>query len=337
MRPRNALALRNALAALALRAALAATGALVPAVAAPAPAVAAPAQPAPARAEGPTAPEAPRSDRAATASPVAATEPRRPDCSSAAGRDFPLDTRIEDGPPVHSPGGGFELWSVTLTNTTARPCAGVHPVLVLTGRDRGLTPERVLLEYYDEGASRWRPAEVEHTAEDELVAVLGTGRDGGDTTGTGQALDGTASSAAPVRTPALRAHPSPPPRPPSPSPSLSGPGGHGNADGGFHVAGRATVRVKVRLALTADTPPNQVTVNAAVVQRRGDDGDWVGESDDYRFAVVRDYGTGTRVTDDELATTGPGSLLRLGIALGAVALGGGGLVLVSRTLRARRG
>src|SRR5262249_39248882 len=54
---------------------------------------------------------------------------------------------------------------------------------------------------------------------------------------------------------------------------------------GFSVGPRRTVTVKVRLALTADARPNQVVADAAVVQRRGDDGDWVGESDDYLFAV----------------------------------------------------
>ncbi|MGW2958242.1 hypothetical protein ACWDGI_07105 [Streptomyces sp. NPDC001220] len=54
---------------------------------------------------------------------------------------------------------------------------------------------------------------------------------------------------------------------------------------GLTVAPGATVSVKVRLAVTSDTGPNAVTANAAVVQRRGSDGDWVGESNDYRFGI----------------------------------------------------
>ncbi|MEU9244057.1 hypothetical protein [Streptomyces sp. NPDC048385] len=54
---------------------------------------------------------------------------------------------------------------------------------------------------------------------------------------------------------------------------------------GFTVAPGATVSVKVRLAVTSDAVPNGVTVNAAVVQRRGSDGEWVGESNDYRFGI----------------------------------------------------
>ncbi|GHD99428.1 hypothetical protein [Streptomyces alanosinicus] len=57
---------------------------------------------------------------------------------------------------------------------------------------------------------------------------------------------------------------------------------------GFAVPPGGTVSVKVRLALPSDVAPDRVTVNAAVVQRRGDDGDWVGESDAYRFAVSQD-------------------------------------------------
>ncbi|MGW2711785.1 hypothetical protein ACWC4J_22765 [Streptomyces sp. NPDC001356] len=55
--------------------------------------------------------------------------------------------------------------------------------------------------------------------------------------------------------------------------------------GGFTVPPGRTVSVRVRLALTSDTPRDQVTVNAAVVQRRGQDGDWVGQSNAYRFGV----------------------------------------------------
>ncbi|MER7836835.1 hypothetical protein ABTY98_13190 [Streptomyces sp. NPDC096040] len=60
-----------------------------------------------------------------------------------------------------------------------------------------------------------------------------------------------------------------------------------DADGfpGLTVAPGATVSVKVRLAVASDAVPNAVTANAAAVQRRGDDGDWVGESNDYRFGI----------------------------------------------------
>ncbi|MFB8351686.1 hypothetical protein [Streptomyces niveus] len=65
---------------------------------------------------------------------------------------------------------------------------------------------------------------------------------------------------------------------------------------GFAVPGRQTVTVRARLAFTAAAVSNKVVVNAATVQRRGGDGDWVGESNDYRFSVRG--GTGPR-TDPE--------------------------------------
>jgi hypothetical protein len=57
---------------------------------------------------------------------------------------------------------------------------------------------------------------------------------------------------------------------------------------GFAVGPGKTVTVKVRLAVTSDAVPNDVTANAAVVQRHDDDGDWVGQSNDYRFGIDGD-------------------------------------------------
>ncbi|MFE9044261.1 hypothetical protein ACFYOG_25610 [Streptomyces sp. NPDC007818] len=55
--------------------------------------------------------------------------------------------------------------------------------------------------------------------------------------------------------------------------------------GGFSVPARRTVTVPVRMAFRADAAPEEVVVNAALVQRRGGDGDWVGRSGDYRLSV----------------------------------------------------
>ncbi|MEU5975086.1 hypothetical protein [Streptomyces sp. NPDC047315] len=223
---------------------------------------------------------------AVSAAPTATAADRLPrGCGSAASADFPVDTRIHGGPTVHSPGRGFEQWSVDLTNTTDRECREVHPVVVFAARDRGLTPARMTLEFYDDRAARWRTAPLDTTDEDEVVGVLGTQR---------------------------------------------------AKDGGYAVAARATLTVKVRLALSADTPPNQVTVNAAVVQRRGDDGDWVGASDDYRFAVLEDRGSGASVSADELATTGTSATLRLVAALGTFTVAGCALMLLTRAFRRAR-
>ncbi|MFF7328576.1 hypothetical protein ACIQU5_06050 [Streptomyces sp. NPDC090306] len=67
-------------------------------------------------------------------------------------------------------------------------------------------------------------------------------------------------------------------------------GAFGDKDGfpGFTVPAHRTVSVRVRLAFAADAAANQVTARAAVVQRHGGDGDWVGESNAYRFAIGPD-------------------------------------------------
>ncbi|MFE6481446.1 hypothetical protein ACFVGN_00660 [Streptomyces sp. NPDC057757] len=58
---------------------------------------------------------------------------------------------------------------------------------------------------------------------------------------------------------------------------------------GFTVGPGRTLTVKVRLSVTSDAAvPNDVVANAAVVQRHDDDGDWVGESNDYRFRITDD-------------------------------------------------
>jgi hypothetical protein len=101
---------------------------------------------------------------------------------------------------------------------------------------------------------------------------------------------------------------------------------------GLTVGPGKTLTVKVRLAVAADAVPNEVTANAAVVQRHGDDGDWVGQSNDYRFGIGSATGTPADTTPtpegfpfadaaEELASTGP--------AVAAAALGTAALLLVT--------
>ncbi|WP_409471897.1 hypothetical protein [Streptomyces sp. HC307] len=152
-----------------------------------------------------------------------------PGCAAGSGgRDFPITTRIHGGPDSYAAGGGYSTWSIDLTNSTARPCTGIHPVVVLVDKGRTLTPTQPKLEFYER--ARLHPVRFERTDEDELVG----------------AFDGFA---------------------------------------GFTVAPGRTLTVRVRLALTPDAVPNEITANAAVVQRRDNDGDWVGQSNDYRFRV----------------------------------------------------
>ncbi|MEV7858204.1 hypothetical protein AB0O86_04995 [Streptomyces hirsutus] len=54
---------------------------------------------------------------------------------------------------------------------------------------------------------------------------------------------------------------------------------------GFTVEAGRTLTVKLRLALTSDAVAGEVVATAAIVQRYEDDGDWVGQSDEYRFRI----------------------------------------------------
>ncbi|MFE5819271.1 hypothetical protein ACFQ6S_38400 [Streptomyces sp. NPDC056479] len=74
---------------------------------------------------------------------------------------------------------------------------------------------------------------------------------------------------------------------------------------GFTVGPRKTLTVKVRLALTSDAAANDVTANAAVVQRHEGDGDWVGQSNDYRFKIKADRSGAADDPSGTAAPTGP--------------------------------
>ncbi|MFI6852689.1 LPXTG cell wall anchor domain-containing protein [Streptomyces sp. NPDC050416] len=167
----------------------------------------------------------------AGAHPAYADEPA-PACAAPDDHTFPLTTRIHGGPGAYEAGGGFGTWYVELTNTTDRPCTGIHPVVVLVDDKRALEPSQPRLEFF-EGA-RAHPVRFEKTSEDELIGAFAADED---------------------------------------------------RFAGFTVGPGKTVSVKVRLAVTSDAVPNKVTVNAAVVQRHDDDGDWVGQSNDYRFGI----------------------------------------------------
>ncbi|MFJ3665969.1 hypothetical protein ACIPSE_05905 [Streptomyces sp. NPDC090106] len=181
-----------------------------------------------------------------------------PVCAASEPGDFPLTTRIHGGPDAYEAGGGHGTWYLDLTNRTARTCTAIHPVVVLTDRERALTVTQPRLEFYEEDG-RARPVRFEATDEDELVGAFG--------------------------------------------------------GAGFTVGPGKTVTVKVRLALASDAVPNEVTANAAVVQRHEDDGDWVGQSGDYRFDVEAGPGsgpdtpaeTGTAPGTDADAGTGAGT------------------------------
>ncbi|MFE3520603.1 hypothetical protein ACFXOD_03240 [Streptomyces sp. NPDC059161] len=105
---------------------------------------------------------------------------------------------------------------------------------------------------------------------------------------------------------------------------------------GFVIGAGETLTVEVRLGFAADTVPGPITANAAIVQRRGSNGQWVGDSGDYRFDVV-DEGDLLHRIDNELATTGRGSgLARIGLAAGVLLIIGGALATAARRRSPRR-
>ena len=243
-------------------------------------------------------------------SPAAALANPYPSCAGPGTRDFPIKTRIHGGPAGFDVGGGFGTWYIDLTNTTARACGGIHPVVVLVDEKRALRPEQARLEFYADGGKDPHPVSFVKSDEDENVGVFDDGFPG------------------------------------------------------FTVGPGRTLTVQVRLSVTSDAAtPNDVVANAAVVQRHGDDGDWIGESNAYRFRIENDGGdgdgdgdragdaardSGARGRDsareepgasgaDELAGTGRSESVPygFGLATGVVAVGAG-LLAVSRWARLRR-
>ncbi len=80
----------------------------------------------------------------------------------------------------------------------------------------------------------------------------------------------------------------------------------GDPFSGFTVPAGETVSVRVRMAFTSDAAPGPVTAHAAVVQRRHqdkgkgggrEDGEWVGESEEYPFVIVDGATGGIREPD----------------------------------------
>ncbi|WP_171166234.1 hypothetical protein [Streptomyces sp. I05A-00742] len=185
------------------------------------------------------------------AAPAGAAAPAG--CADVAGPEFPIASRLSGGSDVYERGADGPAWELELRNVTGAECRDVHPVAVLSDRNRALRPEHIRLEFYDKDGARWRPVRFERTEEAENVGVLGGDADGGPGGPAGKA-----------------------------------PGGKGKASPGFRgfaVPAHRTVVVPLRLGFTEAAPEGPVTANVTAVQRRGADGAWVGESGDYTFAV----------------------------------------------------
>ncbi|CAM5377833.1 hypothetical protein SALBM135S_06887 [Streptomyces alboniger] len=101
--------------------------------------------------------------------------------------------------------------------------------------------------------------------------------------------------------------------------------------GGFTVGPGKTVTTKVRMGFTGDAAADSVTATAALVQRKKNDGDWVGESNPYAFGITPD--APAMLAADQLARTGERFLTALGAAAGVLVLGGAALIAGARRIR----
>lgn len=106
----------------------------------------------------------------------------------------------------------------------------------------------------------------------------------------------------------------------------------GDAFSGFTVGPGGSVTVTVRLAFASAAPRGEAVADAALVQRKGDDGDWIGEAGGYRFEIQGpDAETGEA---GALADTGrTAGAWAYGAGAAAALAGGGGLLLGARRLR----
>ncbi|MEV7419139.1 hypothetical protein [Streptomyces sp. NPDC089919] len=120
-------------------------------------------------------------------------------------------------------------------------------------------------------------------------------------------------------------------------------GGAGEPFPGFTLAPGGTLTVTVRLAFAPGTAPGEVVADAALVQRKGGDGDWVGESGRYRFSVEGPEEPAEPGAAGSLAHTGSGHAdggalttarsAALGAAASVFVGAGGALLLLARRLR----
>ncbi|MEV1043768.1 peptidase [Streptomyces sp. NPDC049916] len=106
--------------------------------------------------------------------PASSAAGEQPACGDPGAKEFPVEARIQNAPDRYASGGGYGTWFLEVTNTTDASCGALHPVLVLTDRDRRLTAEQIQLSYAEPG----RPG-AEHgvtwetTDRDEQIGVLG--------------------------------------------------------------------------------------------------------------------------------------------------------------------
>ncbi|GHB28439.1 hypothetical protein [Streptomyces chryseus] len=259
------------------------------------------------------------------AEPLRAAAPHlRPTCGDPASPDFPITTRLRGGPDSYRAGGAAAEWSLELTNTTGRSCRNIHPVVVLMDGRRQLEPGQVELAFED-SAGRWTDVPIETTDEDEHIGVFDGGVPGftvgADRTVTVKVRLGFAAGAAPGRAVVTAAVVQRQP-----------------ADGEWVGASK-----DYRFTITGREPDADPDREAEADPDREAEADPdPGRSRDPGRDPEPDATLGPRIGDDgtprirerphSLAMTGraPGPLLALGATAGALLLGGGVLVALSR-------
>ncbi|MFE2294387.1 peptidase [Streptomyces sp. NPDC059452] len=82
---------------------------------------------------------------------VAGAADEQPACGDPEAKEFPIEARIQGAPKTYPSGGGYGIWSLDLTNTTATSCRALHPVLVLTDEDRRLTADQIQVKFSEPG------------------------------------------------------------------------------------------------------------------------------------------------------------------------------------------
>ncbi|CAM5268443.1 hypothetical protein SVIOM74S_02270 [Streptomyces violarus] len=198
-------------------------------------------------------------ETAVEAAEAAEAADEQPACGDPGAKEFPIQTRIQEARRRTSP--VAMTWFLDLTNTTDTSCAGaLHPVLVLNDEDR----KSYCADPQIQPRSSPQPGRpgTEHrvtwetTDRHEQIGVFDGGDPGpGSGSGSGDSDDGFLGFTVPAG-----------------APSVSGSGWP-----------------------SLHTGPGRVTAHAAVVQRRHqdkakgggrEDGDWVGESGEYRFVIA---------------------------------------------------
>lgn len=182
---------------------------------------------------------------AAASAPVSSV----PFCGRRGSADFPIDARLYGGPARYAPGGGWRGWHLELSNTTGAECRAIHPIAILVDRGHALRPRHIRTEFLDPYSS------------DSGFSDFGSSDSGSSEGGRWRPVSFETTD------------------------EDENIGVFDDPFQGFTVPAHGSVRVEVRSRFTGSAPTGPVTANVITMQRRADDGDWVGQSDDYDFRI----------------------------------------------------